>query len=120
MKTLVQVNVFHIYDLVDSMQFLLTKAVRELTTLLWFPEICDLEEYLVSQFIRTFKTFTVHEIDSQMWRWQLPTSSMLQLLLTLQKSSQRSSITYLVTFEKILFNSVSLWVLVQRSANISM
>ncbi|KAG5635897.1 hypothetical protein H0H81_009738, partial [Sphagnurus paluster] len=47
LKTLVQVNTFHIYDLVDSIGFLLTKAIGELTALLWFPEIRNLEEYLL-------------------------------------------------------------------------
>ena len=46
-KTIVQVNAFYVYDLVDSTRFLLTKAVEELTALLWMPEIPNIDEYLV-------------------------------------------------------------------------
>lgn len=47
LKTLVQVNSFHVYDLVDNTRFLLTKVIGELAALLWFTEIRNLEEYLV-------------------------------------------------------------------------
>jgi len=53
LKTLVQVNVFHTYDLIDSAHFLLIKAIGELAALLWFPEIRNLNEYLVSQLFGT-------------------------------------------------------------------
>ena len=46
-KTIAQVNVFHVYDLVDSTRLLLTKAVGELAALLWIPEIQKMDEYLV-------------------------------------------------------------------------
>ncbi|KAF8890257.1 hypothetical protein CPB84DRAFT_1816358 [Gymnopilus junonius] len=45
-KTLAQVNVFHVYNLIDANQFLLTKAVGEFAALLWVPEIRNMEEYL--------------------------------------------------------------------------
>lgn len=46
-KTIVQVNVFHVYDLVDETRYILTKAGGELSALLWFTEIRNMEEYLV-------------------------------------------------------------------------
>jgi len=51
LKTLVQVNAFHVYNLVSDHQFLLTKAIGELSALLWFPEIRNLNDYLVSTYI---------------------------------------------------------------------
>ena len=47
LKTIVQTNAFHVYDIIDDHHFLLTKAVGVLTALLWYPEIHNLEEYLV-------------------------------------------------------------------------
>ena len=48
-KTIFQVNVFHVYDLVSENQFAVWKAVGELSALFWFPEIRNLNEYLVSR-----------------------------------------------------------------------
>jgi hypothetical protein len=56
-KAIVQVNVFHVYDLVDATRFLLTKAMGELSALLWVPEIRNMEEYLVRSKCRILLLF---------------------------------------------------------------
>jgi hypothetical protein len=47
LKTVVQTNIFHVYDIVDDLYLQLTKAVGVLTALLWYPEIHKINEYLV-------------------------------------------------------------------------
>ncbi|KAF8168363.1 hypothetical protein B0H34DRAFT_670547 [Crassisporium funariophilum] len=47
LKSLVQVNTFHVYNLVNSTQVLLTKAIGKLAALLWFPKIRNLYKYLL-------------------------------------------------------------------------
>lgn len=81
LKTLVQVNAFHIYDLVDSLQFMLTKAIRELSALLWFPEIRNLDEYLVSWiFIACHHQICLSNIPCRLtWKRQRRMSLTLQL-----------------------------------------
>lgn len=48
LKTIAQTAVFHVYDLVDNNHFAIWKAMGELTALLWFPEIHEIDVYTVS------------------------------------------------------------------------
>ena len=67
-KTIAQVNVFHVYDLVDSTRLLLTKAVGELAALLWIPEIQKMDEYLVRSLpsMRIYATNFVFSLTSKL------------------------------------------------------
>ncbi|KAF9445760.1 hypothetical protein P691DRAFT_795296 [Macrolepiota fuliginosa MF-IS2] len=47
LKILVQVNIFHVYDLIDENVLALTRAIGELTALLWFPEIHHMDTYIL-------------------------------------------------------------------------
>ncbi|KAJ6538245.1 hypothetical protein B0H10DRAFT_1857348, partial [Mycena sp. CBHHK59/15] len=50
-KALAQTNVFHVYGLVTEHQFMAWKATGELAALLWFPEIRNLAEYRVFNYL---------------------------------------------------------------------
>ena len=47
-KTLIQSNIFHIHDLANKNCLSLNQAVGDLAALLWFLEIRNMQEYLVS------------------------------------------------------------------------
>ncbi|KAJ3556884.1 hypothetical protein NP233_g11876 [Leucocoprinus birnbaumii] len=47
LKVLSQVNIFYVYDLVDPPTLAFTQAVGKLAALLWFPEIRNMEAYIV-------------------------------------------------------------------------
>ncbi|KAJ7896814.1 hypothetical protein B0H13DRAFT_1884976 [Mycena leptocephala] len=58
-KTIIQIAVFHIHDLVTEDQFTAWKAVGELSALLWVPEIRDLAQYQ-----KDLKTAVANVLDS--------------------------------------------------------
>jgi hypothetical protein len=47
-KIIVKTNAFHVHDLVDPVRYAFIKAVGELSALIWYPEIQNMDEYLVS------------------------------------------------------------------------
>lgn len=47
LKLIAQTAVFHLHDLVSAKIYRLWKAIGVLSTMLWFPELDDIELYLV-------------------------------------------------------------------------
>ena len=103
LKTLAQVNAFHVYNLVKPLQFAFTKVIRELSALLWFPEIQNLDKYLLCLILSC--CWPTHwQGHSRMILRQLPLMSSTSLLLLIwPKSSWRSNTIFLLTYAKISF-----------------
>jgi len=120
LKTLAQVNVFHIYDLVETRQFSFTKAVGELSVLLWVPEIRNLEEYLVSHagFQQFAKVLTAS--NRQTSKSPRRMSWILLHRSTPARLCRRSSTISLLICERIFFASVLCWALQRRHMRLSM
>jgi hypothetical protein len=55
-KALLQCAVFQLHDLVSENHFRAWKTVGELSALLWYPEIDDMESYCVSSFHNCIST----------------------------------------------------------------
>lgn len=56
LKSIAQTAVFHLHDLVPPNIYRLWKAIGTLSTMLWFPELDDIELYLVCTGILRFST----------------------------------------------------------------